>query len=93
MEALRRPCLAPSAVTVLAIFGCAHAMKEMVMIRYATKDDDLTATALIPEKNEADAQAPMHNDPEEAPANQPGDWVSPKELVAEDKDLPTPNSK
>lgn len=40
MEALRYSLFAPSAVTIFMVFGCAHAMSEMVKPRYAAKDDN-----------------------------------------------------
>ena len=40
MEALRHSLFAPAAASVLVCFGCAHAMLEMVKVRYAAKDDN-----------------------------------------------------
>ena len=40
MEALRHSLLAPSGATVLMVFGTFDALKSMVTVRYAAKDDN-----------------------------------------------------
>eukprot|EP00934_Nitzschia_sp_Nitz4_P002907 Nitzschia sp. Nitz4//scaffold7_size249615//228970//229473//NITZ4_001215-RA/size249615-processed-gene-0.164-mRNA-1//1//CDS//3329558556//2897//frame0 len=40
MEALRFSLVAPMTNTILMTFGVAHAMKEMIKIRYACKDEE-----------------------------------------------------
>lgn len=40
MEGLRHSLLAPAGGTFLMVVGCAQAMKEMVAVRYASKDDN-----------------------------------------------------
>ena len=71
--------------------------------KYATKDDGADGASVAetvfasPDPNVEDVNvspsspAPMHNAPQDgpnnAPKNEPGDWVSPKDLVSDDKDL------
>ena len=40
MEGLRQSLMAPSAGTIVMLFGCFHAMGEQGKLRYAAKDDD-----------------------------------------------------